>query len=54
MLIRLSSRLAASGEAIEDFVPGDCAVDDDMTDMDSNLGVFLRHSLRERSKPSLR
>jgi hypothetical protein len=38
------------GEAFEDFVPGDCAIDDDMTDVDSILGVFL-HGLRERSKP---
>lgn len=42
------------GEAIEDFVPDDCAFDDDMTDTDSILGVFLCHGLRERSKPSLR
>lgn len=42
------------GEAIEDFVPADCAVDDDMTDMDCIFGVVLRHGLRERSKPGLR
>jgi hypothetical protein len=42
VLMRLSSRLGCVGEAIEDFVPGDCTIDDDMTDKDSLFGAFLR------------
>jgi hypothetical protein len=39
---------------LKDFVTRDRAVDDDVTDANSILGIFLRHGLRERPKPGPR
>ena len=40
------------GEALEDFISRDRAVDDDMTDMDPLLGAFFRHpwAMREEAR----